>query len=258
MEIEDVKLIVRPIKDYRFIVVFRGIGMASGVSDSDPQQNGIAPRIIVPLNEPAEKTAAIANKFIEKSRAILSKHYPANMILIRGFSKQPQFPSMPDIYKIKAAAISTFPAYRGLASLVGIDVIDSGLSIEEEVAALEKYYKDYGLFFLHVKQVDTAGEDGDFDRKVKLIEQVDTILSRVIKLNPDVIVVTSDHSTPSILALHSWHPVPVLIFSKWCYPDKISKFSESNCLHGGLGRIFATQLLPLVMAHALKLGKFGP
>jgi 2,3-bisphosphoglycerate-independent phosphoglycerate mutase len=257
LEIQGVKLIVRPLKDYRFIVVFRGEGLASAVSDSDPLVNGVKPRDIMPLNEAAEKTAEVANRFIREVRAILSNHYPVNMVLLRGFSKRPQFPSMPEIYKIKAAAISVFPLYRGLAGLIGIDVLDTGDSMEDEISTLEKYYKEYNVFFLHIKQVDTAGEDGDFNRKVRLIEEVDQMVGRSLMLKPDVTVIGSDHSTPAVMALHSWHPVPVLIYSKWCRPDKITKFSEANCQKGGLGKFPATLLMPQVMAHALKLGKFG-
>jgi 2,3-bisphosphoglycerate-independent phosphoglycerate mutase len=257
MKIEDIQIMVRPVKDYRFIVIFRGNGLASAVNDSDPQQNGVTAREIIPLNIPAGKTAAVANKFIAKAKSILGKGHPANTVLLRGFSKRPQFPSIPEIYKVKAGAISAFPMYRGLASLLGMDLIDTGNNIEDEFAALEKYYQDFNFIFLHVKQVDTAGEDGDFNRKVKMIELVDRELGRVIKLNPDVIVIASDHSTPAIMGLHSWHPVPVFIHSKWCRPDKITKFSEANCLRGGLGRFPATQLLPQVMAHAQKLRKFG-
>jgi len=257
MQIANIKLIVRPVRDYRFIVVFRGAGLASGVSDSDPQMNGVPPRKIIPLNEPAEKTANIANKFISKARTILANQHPANMVLLRGFSKRPQFPSMTDIYKIKAAAISSFPMYRGLASLVGVDVLETGNNLEDKIATLEKYFKDYNLFLLHIKQVDMAGEDGDFANKVIQIEEVDKAMASVINLKPDVIVITSDHSTPATLGMHSWHPVPVLIHSKWCRPDKMIKFSESNCRNGGLGRFQAVQLMPMVMAYALKLGKFG-
>lgn len=257
MQIENTQIIIRPVKDYRFIVIFRGNGLASAVSDSDPQQNGVPPRKIMPLNIPAGKTAAVANKFIVEAKTILGKHHPANMVLLRGFSKRPQFPSISEIYKLKACAISSFPMYRGLASMVGIDVIETGNNIEDKFATLEKYYKDYNFFFLHIKQVDTAGEDGDFNLKVKFIELVDKELGRLISLSPDVIAISSDHSTPAIMGLHSWHPVPVFIHSKWCRPDKITKFSEANCLRGGLGRFLAVQFLPQVMAHAQKLGKFG-
>ena len=257
LEIEGVKLIVRPVKEHRFVTVFRGEGLASGVSDSDPQQTGVAPKEIASLSPPAERMADIANQFIAQAGVILGKHYPANMILLRGFSKRPQFPTVADIYKLKAIAIAAYPMYRGLAKLVGMDVVETGTTIEDEFEVLKQRYTDYDFFFLHIKQTDSAGEDGDFDRKVKIIERIDSALSRLISIGPDVIVVTADHSTPALLKGHSWHPVPVLLHSKWCRPDGVNKFSESACLLGGLGRFPATQVMPLAMANALKLDKFG-
>lgn len=257
LEIEGVKLSVRPVKEHRFITVFRGEGLASGVGDSDPQQTGSVPKEIVPLSQSAERMADIASQFIAQARVILDKHYPANMVLLRGFSKRPQFPTMADIYKLKAAAIAAYPMYRGLAKLVGMDVLETGNTIEDEFETLKQHYNDYDFFFLHIKQADSAGEDGDFERKVRIIEQVDNALPRLTSIKPDVIVVTADHSTPALLKGHSWHPVPVLLHSRWCRPDGTDKFSESACLLGGLGRFPATQVMSLAMANALKLDKFG-
>jgi len=140
---------------------------------------------------------------------------------------------------------------------VGMEVLDTGTSIEDELATLKQNYTNYDFFFLHIKGSDAAGEDGDFARKVTIIEQVDNVLSELINIEPDVIVVTGDHSTPALLKGHSWHPVPILLYSKWCRPDRVSEFSESACLSGGLGRFPATQVMPLAMANALKLAKFG-
>jgi 2,3-bisphosphoglycerate-independent phosphoglycerate mutase len=162
-----------------------------------------------------------------------------------------------EIYKLKPAAIALYPMYRGLARLVGMDVLDTGATIEDEFSTLKQRYDAYDFFFLHVKATDSAGEDGDFDRKVKVIEQVDKALPELTGLQPEVIVVTADHSTPSVLKAHSWHPVPVLLYSPWCRPDSATGFSESACVVGGLGRFPATQIMPLAMAHALKLAKFG-
>lgn len=257
LKVDDVKLIVRPVKEHRFIAVFRGEGLASAVSDSDPQQVGLKPREIVPLGEPAQRMAKIANMFVSKAKEILSEHHPANMILLRGFSKRPIFPSMTDIYKLKAAAIASYPMYRGLAKLVGMEALNAGASIEDEFATLKKYYNDYDYFFLHIKGTDAAGEDGDFARKVKVLEQADSAVSTLLLLKPDVIVVAGDHSTPALLKGHSWHPVPLLIHSKWCRPDRVKKFSESACCSGSLGRLSAIHVMPLAMANALKLEKFG-
>jgi len=255
--IDDTILFIRPVREHRFVVVFRGDGLISAVSDSDPQQVGVAPRVVNALRPDSSRTADVANKFITRAGEILASHHPANMILLRGFSQKPSFPSMGEVYKLKPAAIASYPMYRGLAKLVGMQVLEAGKSLEDEFAILKKHYADHDYFFLHIKETDAAGEDGDFKQKVKVIEQVDSTIPRLIALEPDVIVVTGDHSTPALLKGHSWHPVPVLIYARYCRQDKVTEFAESACLSGGLGRLPATQIMPLAMANALKLSKFG-
>jgi 2,3-bisphosphoglycerate-independent phosphoglycerate mutase len=201
--------------------------------------------------------ADIANQFLAQAKTILAEYHPANMVLLRGFSQQPHIPTMGEIYQLKPAAIASYPMYRGLAKLVGMKILETGPTIEDEFATLKQNYDDYTFFFLHVKGADSAGEDGNFNQKVRVIEQVDRALPSLTSLQPDVIVVTGDHSTPALLKGHSWHPVPVLLYSKWCRPDKVSDFSESACVSGGLGRFSATRIMPLAMANALKLKKFG-
>lgn len=255
--IEGVKISVCPVREHRFIVVFRGDGLTANISDSDPQQTGAAPRVITAQSSEASRMASIANQFIVKAKMILAEYRPANMILLRGFSRQPHFPTMSKIYKLKPAAIASYPMYRGLAKLVGLEILEAGNSITDEFITLQQNYANYDFFFIHIKGTDSAGEDGNFDEKVRIIEQVDKALPSLMSLKPDVVVVTSDHSTPALLKGHSWHPVPVLLYSEWCRPDKVSEFSESACILGGLGRFPATQIMPLAMANALKLNKFG-
>ena len=257
MTIENTRLFVRPVREHRFIVVFRGDGLNPGVSDSDPQQLGVTPKVVTALQPEAAKTASIANKFIAQAKSILTEQHPANMLLLRGFSERPEFPAMGEIYRLKPAAIALYPMYRGLARLVGMEILDSGTSLEDEAKTLKENYSAYDCFFLHVKGTDSAGEDGDFERKVRVIEELDRALPGLIDTGPDVMIVTGDHSTPAILKGHSWHPVPVLLYSRWCRPDRASEFAESACASGGLGRFPATQVMPLAMAHALKLTKFG-
>jgi len=255
--IENTKIFVRPVREHRFVVVFRGDSLTPDISDSDPQQIGAAPKAITALNPEADKMASIAKQFIAQAKTILAEQYPANMILLRGFSTRPHLPTMNEVYKLKPAAITTYPMYRGLARLVGMEIPEAGTTIEDEFTALKQNYANYDFFFLHIKQTDSAGEDGDFDRKVRIIEQVDNALAGLISIKPDVIVVTGDHSTPALLKGHSWHPVPILLYSKWCRSDRVKEFSESACLLGGLGRFPAMQIMPLAMANALKLTKFG-
>ena len=257
LAIEGVKILVHPVREHRFIAVFRGKGLAPEVSDSDPQQVGVAPKPVTPLNLQADMTAKIANRFIAQAKTILAKQHPANMVLLRGFSRRPNLPTMPEVYKLKPAAIAGYPMYRGLARLVGMQVLETGAGIKEEFNTLKQNYNDYDFFFMHIKETDSAGEDGDFERKARVIEEIDKALPTLTSLDPDVIVVTGDHSTPAVLKGHSWHPVPILLYSRWCRPDRVGEFSESACISGGLGRFPATQVMPLAMAHALKLTKFG-
>jgi 2,3-bisphosphoglycerate-independent phosphoglycerate mutase len=257
MEIEGVKVLVQAVKEHRLVAVFRGENLHEGLSDADPQQTGMPPKAVVALNPAAERSAAIVNKFLSEARKRLAPNHPANMVLLRGFSGRPDFPSMMDIYKLKAAAIASYPMYRGLAKVVGMDVLKTGPTLADELSTLEENFQRYDFFFLHVKGADAAGEDGDFARKVSVIEEVDRHLPRLLALNPEVLVITGDHSTPAAMSGHSWHPVPCLLQSRFCRPDKLGKFGESFCRLGSLGLIPATSLMPQAMAHGLKLTKFG-
>jgi 2,3-bisphosphoglycerate-independent phosphoglycerate mutase len=257
LTISGVKLFVRPVREHRFIAVFRGEGLSPEVSDSDPQQVGVAPRVVKAQNAKADKMANIANEFIAQAKKALVKHHPANMVLLRGFSRLPSLPAIPQVYKLKPAAIAGYPMYRGLARLVGMQVLETGSTIKDEFNTLKQNYKAYDFFFVHIKETDSAGEDGDFERKARVIEEIDKALPALLNLEPDVIVVTGDHSTPALLKGHSWHPVPILLYSRWCRPDRVGGFSEQACISGSLGRFPATEVMPLAMAHARKLTKFG-
>lgn len=257
MEIDGIQVIVRAVKDHRLVVIFRGAGLSEKISDTDPQLTGLPPKEVVALESDAGRTAQVVNAFLAEARKRLAPHTPANMVLLRGFSCLPSFPSFPDIYKMRSAAIAGYPMYRGLAKVVGMDVLKTGLTLADELGTLEQNYEDYDFFFIHVKGADAAGEDGDFARKVSVIEDVDCHLPRLLQLEPDVLIITGDHSTPAVLSGHSWHPVPCLLSSAHCRHDNITEFGESSCRNGGLGHINATSLMWLAMANGLKLTKFG-
>ncbi|MCL0092736.1 2,3-bisphosphoglycerate-independent phosphoglycerate mutase [Dehalococcoidia bacterium] len=257
IKIADIELFVLPVKEHRLAVVFRGRGLSGEVQDTDPQQTGLLPREAIPLSPDAAKTAAVANEFLLRARSALTDSHPANMVLLRGFSRRPSLPQMGEVLKLSPAAIAAYPMYRGLAKLVGMQVLETGSTFADELDTLACHWEGHDFFYVHVKQTDSVGEDGDFDRKVQVIEEADALLPRLMSLNPDVLVVTGDHSTPAVLKGHSWHPVPILLHSRWCRPDRTREFSESACLRGGLGRMTATDIMPLAMANALKLNKFG-
>jgi 2,3-bisphosphoglycerate-independent phosphoglycerate mutase len=257
MKIEGVDIKILPVREHRFVAIFSGQCLETDLTESDPSQTGKPPLKIKGLSEKAEKTATIINEFIAKAKAVLKDYYPANMILLRGFAEKPQLPSMQDIYKLNPLAIAVYPMYRGLARLVGMQIAKTGTTLEDEFKTLKDNYKNYDFFFLHIKWTDTAGEDGDFTRKVKLLEQVDKALPTLLELKPDVLVITGDHSTPAVFSGHSWHPVPVVLNAKYCRVDSVKEFSENAFLAGGLGRITAAEIMTLAMANARKLTKFG-
>jgi 2,3-bisphosphoglycerate-independent phosphoglycerate mutase len=255
--LEGAEISVLPVKEHRFVLILRGKALSPELADSDPQQTGLAPKKIEPLSPQAQKTAEIVNEFVSQARSRLQHEASANMVLLRGFSRRPDIPSIPEIYKLKPAAIATYPMYRGLARLVGMQILPGGDSITEQMNNLRHYYADYDFFFVHFKSTDARGEDGNFQAKVKAIEELDNALPSLLGLEPEVLIITGDHSTPATLAMHSWHSVPLMLKSKWCRPDNVAEYSERACLAGGMGRFPATEIMPLAMANALKLDKFG-
>lgn len=257
MKIDGITIIVKPVKEHRVLVVFRGDGLGDGLSDSDPQLDGVAPLEVKPLSEASKTSSRIINRFLDKTKEILKDHHPANMLLLRGFSKLPKIPTFTNLYKLKAACIATYPMYRGIARMVGMEILECGEDIKDEFQVLDKNFQGYDFFYLHIKKTDSMGEDGNFEGKVKILEKIDTFIPFIIALKPDVLVVTGDHSTPSTLRSHSWHPVPVLIHSSYSRVDGTKAFNEIECVSGGLGRIQSIHLMPLILAHAMRLKRYG-
>jgi len=255
--IGDVEIVLEPGKEHRFTVLFRGDGLDGRIADADPQ---LAPAPAKParaLVEEAGGTAEIVNEFIRKATEVLRDQSPANTVLLRGFAKYPPIPSMTELFKLQPAAIASYPMYRGLAQLVGMKVLTVGDTIRDEFDVLSREFEHHDFFYVHVKKTDSYGEDGNFEKKVEVIESVDHHISTLLALEPDVIVVTADHSTPAMLKAHSWHPCPFLLWSKYCRPDGIARFTEKECARGSLGRFPAVEAMPLMLANALKMEKYG-
>ncbi|BAS28536.1 2,3-bisphosphoglycerate-independent phosphoglycerate mutase [Limnochorda pilosa] len=258
IRIPRVEILVRPEMQHRAVVVFRGQGLSPHVTDSDPQQTGVPPLKVEAREPGAASMAELANRFVEEVDRALADEWPANTVLLRGFDRQPDLPSFPERYGVNPAVIAVYPMYRGLARLVGMKVLDGGHGIAEEFDRLEAAWSDFDFFFVHVKPTDSAGEDGDFDRKVRTIEEVDAQIPRLLKLDPAAVLVTGDHSTPATFKAHTWHPVPFLIHSRWSrWENDAEGFGERACSRGQLGRVRAKELMPLLLAHAGRLAKFG-
>lgn len=257
IRIPGVEIFILTEAEHRACVIFRGAGLEEGVADTDPQAEGKFPLAPVALRPEAKRASEVTAEFLRQAARILKDEHPANMLLMRGFAKFPTWPSLADLFKLKAAAIATYPAYRGMARLVGMTILDPGKTLADEVAVLEANLASYTYLFLHFKYTDKYGEDGNFDAKVHAIEEFDALLPKVLNCKPDVIAITGDHSTPWLMKKHSWHPSPVLIHSKYARWGFSRAFSERECATGSLGRLAAVHLMPLLLAHAGKLEKFG-
>jgi 2,3-bisphosphoglycerate-independent phosphoglycerate mutase len=257
VNIPNVKVFVEPVKEHRFVVVFRSPGLGGGVADTDPQATGVKPLEPQATDDKSERTAAVAAEFVEQAQKLLAGQPKANGLTMRGFSARPQLPSYEEVYGLKAACIAVYPMYKGLARLVGMEILGKAQTLEEQIGVLEENWSKYDFFFIHFKYTDSTGEDGNFPEKVKKIEQLDAVMPRVTKLKPSVLIVTGDHSTPSFLKSHSWHPVPTLLVSDCCRTDGSQAFGERDCVRGGLGQFEAKYLMPLALANAGRLAKFG-
>jgi 2,3-bisphosphoglycerate-independent phosphoglycerate mutase len=256
-QIGPVEMFIEPVKEYRFVLVLRGKGLYDGLTETDPQQVGKLPLPVEPLRPEATHTAELLNLWLAEARKLLADEHPANGCNLRGIAKDPGLPKIPGVYKLRCGAIATYPMYRGVAKLAGMEVLPTGETIEDEVETLRQHWADYDFFFFHVKKTDSRGEDGDFEGKVGVIEHLDELVPDIMALEPDVVVVTGDHSTPAVWKSHSWHELPVLLWSKYIRRDSVTQFGERPCMAGGLGHIHHTDLLPLAMAHAGRLNKFG-
>lgn len=257
VKVDGAQVFVEPVREHRFVVVLRGEGLSDEIADTDPERLGVKPMPAVAKSPAGEATAALVNRWMEEAGKLIADKRPANAFLLRGFAKRPDWPSMPETFKLRAAAVAHYPMYRGLAKLVGMEALQVGPTLDDSIATLRENWGRFDYFFVHYKYSDTAGEDGDYDRKVERISEVDEKIEALVKLGPDVLMVTGDHSTPATLGGHSWHPVPFMLRSKWGRADTCESFNEVELLRGSLGTFPAKEALPLAMAHAGRFRKYG-
>ncbi len=256
--IAGVEVRVIAVRQHRVVVLFRGEGLSPEVTDSDPQREGLPPEPIRPRVPAAEKMAAVADEFRRRAAEVLGANgAPANYLLLRGFEKRPNLPPFSERYGLRAAAIAVYPTYRGIARACGMDVLGDPSTVQEAFELYRRHHDEYDFFFIHYKETDSAGEDGDFDRKRRAIEELDAALPLLRARMPDVLAVTADHSTPVAMRAHSWHPVPLLVVSPFTGRDGTTRFTEAECARGGLGLGRSVELMPLLLAHACRLRKYG-
>lgn len=242
---------------HRFVLLLRGAGLSAEIADTDPQELGVPPLAPVARAPAAEETVRRLTEIIARMEEVLAGEPRANRVLLRGFSRLPHLPQLPDLYQLRCGAFAGYPLYRGVAAACGMEVIECGKAAAEVIAAAGERWDDFDFFFLHVKRADQAGEDGDLAAKVAALEEVDAALPALLDRGPAVLAVTGDHSTPAPLKSHSWHPVPVLLHSDRCFADGSRAFTEATAAAGHLGTLRSMDLLGLLLANAGRLAKFG-
>ncbi len=259
VQVPGVEIEVCHVKEYRFAVVMRGDNLEPDIKDTDPQRTGVSPLPAQAITKSSQKAADLYNQWIQKATKIINDLPKANGLTLRGFATHPGLPTYEDVYALDAACIAVYPMYRGVSKLVGMEVIDVvGDAPEDEFNTLEQVWNDYDFFFVHIKKTDSKGEDGDFYGKAKIIEGVDKALPRLLDLQPDVLIITGDHSTPARLKSHSWHPIPFLLHAPATVrPDNQKSFGERACAQGGLSTFSALDTMSLALAHAKRLEKYG-
>lgn len=263
IEVPGVSLEVYPVQDYRLVLLLRGEGLGADLPDTDPQSVGVPPRAAIARDSESRRTAESVNAFLSAAAELLGSRESANMVLLRGFSTEPHWPTFGESYRLNPAAVAAYPMYRGLARLAGMKVLSTGQDFDAELDTVAQARDDHDFIFLHYKPADGAGEDGSFDDKVARLEELDSRIPRLVDLvdlgdkGADALVVAGDHSTPATMAAHSWHPVPLMIASRWTAGQGSGALTEKECGSGALGRLNATDVMLLAMAHAGKLAKFG-
>jgi 2,3-bisphosphoglycerate-independent phosphoglycerate mutase len=244
-------------KEHRAVLVLRGRQLSAALADTDPQHEGVAPLPVQALTDEAAETASLLQRVLDAAFAVLADEPAANAILARGIDAYHPFPSFQERYQLRARAIAKYPMYRGVARLVGMHGARVPDTDAQAIDVLEEEFDRFDFHFVHFKAMDSRGEDGSFEAKAEAIAAVDRLIPRVEALGPDVILVTGDHSTPSALRAHSWHPVPVMLVSPWCRPAPHATFGERSCARGELGIFPGAELMSLALAHAGRLAKYG-
>ncbi|HXU24289.1 MAG TPA: 2,3-bisphosphoglycerate-independent phosphoglycerate mutase [Tepidiformaceae bacterium] len=257
IKLDGVETFVEPVRDHRFVLVLRGAGLGDEVSTTDPQREGVAPLPATGTGDQSQRTAELVNDFVRQAHAILADQPAANGLTLRGFAKYPSIPAFPETWGVRAAALAVYPMYRGLAKIAGMTPLACPAGMPEQLRVIRERWDDFDYFFVHYKKTDAAGEDGNFEAKCHALQEFDAFLPELLALNADVLMIAGDHSTPALMAAHSWHPVPFLLYSQFCREGNAANFNEQECLKGTLGVFPAVDVMPLAMAHALRFQKYG-
>jgi 2,3-bisphosphoglycerate-independent phosphoglycerate mutase len=260
---------------HRGALVFRGPGLGSEVSPTDPKKEGKPVAEARPLAPAAKRTADALNRFTKQAMEVLSGHPlnrrrvesglpPANALLCRSPGSVPEIPPFASRTQMKGAAIAATALIRGVAGLCGLKFIPvpgvtGGVDspIERKMAAANRALKSHDFVLMNLKGADEAGHDRNWEAKKRYLSRVSEAMGGLDLRDDLVLAVTGDHSTPCKLGDHTGDPVPILIHGAPVRPDGVKRFDEVSCASGGLGRIRGVEVLPVLLDLAGRNEKFG-
>ena len=277
MKIDGVEFFVKAGTGYRMGMIMRGKKLSTHITDIDPGHVGKGVRMCEATDDTSEakRTAKILNTFVSRAHKLL-KRMPvnidrqknglpqANYLLVRGAGVYPKLPRFFDKYGLRAACFAGAGLYKGIARLIGMDVVhvpgatgkpDSNIRAKVETAI--KHRKDYDFFFIHFKGADSCGEDGDVEGKIAYIEKIDDAVAPLLKLKNSLVVITADHSTPCTIKSHSADDVPIVIMGDEVRDDDVHEFSERTCAKGRMGHIKGMHVMPIILDLMGIAEKFG-
>ncbi len=256
---------------HRGALVLKGKGLSDKVSDTDPHEVGVKVMEAKPLEntKEAKRTAEIINEFTKKVHEVLNNHRvnverakrglpKANIVLLRGAGRTPKLEPFEKRYGIKGACIAKTAIIKGIARLLGMEVIDSKEDFLERGKQIFEALNRNDFVLLNIKEPDEAGHDGNYEKKIKIIEEADKMIGMFLDyVEENYLVVLSDHTTPVSFRDHTGDEVPVLIAGPEVRSDDVTTFSERSVYKGYLNRIRALDLMTYMLNLTNRLEKYG-
>lgn len=223
--------------------------LSNEITSNDPLKVGEKPKRIRSLKPEADISAKIVQEFVDKAYNVIEYHpanaeriaqdlQPANYILLRepGNVLIDLLPHFSEKWKVKPICISEPGSVRAICMLAGfnsvkIPEIEYESKLNFVFDTINDVLQEYDVILVHIKDIDDAGHDGDFERKKDFIEKFDIWLEGLKKTN-SVIVITTDHITSTERNEHMPGKVPLLIYGRG--KDKATKFDEISVKKGKL------------------------
>jgi len=234
-----------------------GMGIAKAVSDFMEIEK------CIPLEqtENAISTANLVNEFTEQSLEIMKKSDVnkrrsqknkklLNSILLRDAgNKYPNVKPINDLHSMNFSCIVDMPVEVGISNILKMRAYNAGglTDYEEKASVAAQAMETENAIYVHLKGPDEFGHDGDAIGKMKNIEEIDkrffgTLLDH-IDVSKVAVMISADHSTPSIHKGHSADPVPLLISGDMITNDDTQRFTEAEAKNGAIGLIEGAQVV---------------